>query len=603
VTVEEAAFEWTAFAGRLHPLVLHLPIGLFAGVVVLEVLSWWPSMSQRSESKHGVEAARRVTALVGAASAALAAFCGWWLGEEGGYDEELLSDHRWMSIGFAVLFAGAALLERRGAESGRVWARRGVLAFAGALLGVAGHHGGMLTHGSSFLASKAPAWLAPYVGHDNEAPLLPIVAVADGAGDGRAGADGGAAQNDVGTLAFAALARRCIECHGPDQQKGGLRLDVAADLLSVVEPFDAPASELMRRVLLPASHADFMPSEGEPLRDDEVLALRNWINAGAPLAAVEEARAEVEQAAASREERLASVAAASGALLVPLAPLDSSLGLRADLSRGDEAVDAAHVAALADVAQQIVELSFAGRDIEAGAFDALPELAAVHTLRLERATVAGAPLDDAAARAALAHTPNVERVVLHGTAIGDGLVDALIALPQLAELFVADTRLSAAALARLAARTPPIAVHGDAPLVDDPFTNSPRVVIVLDAARERLVVLREIGVEHHDELASHAFDAALESITLPDGRAVSLTPGALTPDPRTPGEQRLANGHVLRVNTAADGAQLEELDAAGAVVWSFTDRERFPAGLAAAWIVEDDFAPNRPTATSGSRDG
>jgi uncharacterized membrane protein len=583
LTVEQTAFEWTAFGGRLHPLLLHLPIGLFGGVVVLELLSWLPG-ARSGEAGRGVATARRVVACVGALSAAVAALSGWWLAEEGGYDAELLSDHRWMAIGFAVLFAGAALLERTGAEAGRVWARRGVLAFAGALLAVAGHHGGMLSHGTSFLASKAPAWLAPLVGHEAETPALPIVANVGAA----SGTNTGAAADDVGSRAFAALARRCIECHGPDQQKGGLRLDVAADLLSVVVPYDAPASELMRRVLLPASHADFMPSEGEPLRDDEVLSLRDWINAGAPLAAVEEARAEVEQAAASREERLANVAAASGALLVPLAPLDPSRGLRADLSRGDEAVDAAHLAALADVAAEIVELSFAGRDVEAGAFDALPQLPSVHTLRLERATIAGAPLDDAAARSALVHTPNVERVVLHGTAIGDGLVETLLALPQLAELFVADTRLTSAALARLAAHTPSIAVHGDAPLVDDPFTNSPRIVVVLDAARERLVVLREIGVEHHDELASHAFDAALTEIELPDGRSVALTPDA----------PPLANGHTLRVNTAADGPQLEELDAAGTVVWSFTDRERFPSGIAAAWIVEDDFAPNRPTASS-----
>ncbi|TDJ74582.1 MAG: DUF1553 domain-containing protein [Planctomycetota bacterium] len=85
------------------------------------------------------------------------------------------------------------------------------------------------------------------------------------------------------------LARRCFECHGPDKQKGSLRLDVRDSLFRgpdpdfpPVVPGDLEASGLFERVTLPADDPDVMPAKGEPLSVDEIEVLRKWITAGAP---------------------------------------------------------------------------------------------------------------------------------------------------------------------------------------------------------------------------------------------------------------------------------------------------------------------------------
>jgi uncharacterized membrane protein len=495
-----AAFEWTVFAGRLHPLLLHLPIGLFAGVVVLEGLALVPG-----EQRRGVTFARRLLALVGAGAALVAALSGWWLADEGGYDAELVDDHRWMAIGFAVVFALAALLERRDAPPRRELARRAALVLAGALVAVAGHHGGMLSHGTTFLSSKAPAWLAPFVGHEAEA-AAPVALVAD-------------AQGSLGGRAFAALARRCIECHGPDQQKGGLRLDLAADLATVLVPGDAPASELMRRVMLPASHPDFMPTEGEPLTDAEVLALRDWINAGAPFEELETARAVEAAAAAVAAQSLADVAAQSGAVLVPVDPAAPQGAMRADYGRGDGVVGADELRALAALAPRLSELSLAGRDLAPDAAAALPDLAALRVLRLERTRVGGAPLGDADAARLVQRTPNVEKLVVHSTGVGDDWLQRLGALPTLAELYVADTRLSPAALARFAAARPALRLVGAAVGLDDPLVGGPRHVLAADASRGRLAFVREL-VDDHETVWEREIEFLHDLALLPSGHVL-----------------------------------------------------------------------------------
>jgi hypothetical protein len=92
--------------------------------------------------------------LGGAVGAVAAAVLGWLHADWGGYGAEAprtLALHRWVGTAAAVWAAGLAVLaevdSRRGVRSRRVR----LLLFAGALLvGVAGHLGGILTHGEDF---------------------------------------------------------------------------------------------------------------------------------------------------------------------------------------------------------------------------------------------------------------------------------------------------------------------------------------------------------------------------------------------------------------------------------------------------------------------
>ena len=89
------------------------------------------------------------------------------------------------------------------------------------------------------------------------------------------------------------LRERCFACHGAVKQEGGLRLDTAAlaikggDSGAVIQPGDADASLLLQRITA-EDESQRMPPEGEPLKPDQIAALRGWIAQNAPAPADEE---------------------------------------------------------------------------------------------------------------------------------------------------------------------------------------------------------------------------------------------------------------------------------------------------------------------------
>ena len=83
------------------------------------------------------------------------------------------------------------------------------------------------------------------------------------------------------------LIKRCSECHGPDKQKGELRLDSRALALKPAKsgklalvPGKPEESEILKRVLA-SDPDDVMPPKEPRLTAAEVDSLRRWIAAGA----------------------------------------------------------------------------------------------------------------------------------------------------------------------------------------------------------------------------------------------------------------------------------------------------------------------------------
>ncbi len=82
------------------------------------------------------------------------------------------------------------------------------------------------------------------------------------------------------------LAARCYQCHGPDVQQNGLRLDSLAAALAgsgsgkVIVPGDSEKSRLVRRLL--GLERPQMPYGAPPLSPEHIGLIREWINQGAP---------------------------------------------------------------------------------------------------------------------------------------------------------------------------------------------------------------------------------------------------------------------------------------------------------------------------------
>jgi mono/diheme cytochrome c family protein len=114
------------------------------------------------------------------------------------------------------------------------------------------------------------------------APVLIFVAVLAGRADA---ADGRANPGRFEATVRPVLIDRCVKCHGPAKQRGGLRLDTRAAMLkggesgAAVVPGKAGESLLLEMV-----ESGEMPPKGEPrLTAAQVAELRAWLDAGAPL--------------------------------------------------------------------------------------------------------------------------------------------------------------------------------------------------------------------------------------------------------------------------------------------------------------------------------
>jgi len=248
-------------------LLVHLPIGMLAALAFLEIVARIPCFKNANANAGFILA-------LAAPLAVVTAICGWLLSLGGGYDETLLAWHKWLGTATAVAAIIAAILFWRG----KISAYRASLFIAVALLMVAGHLGGSLTHGSDYLTRYAPSPIKK---------LLGITAVKETSAP--------VSINDLRALpVFTGVIEpifesKCVSCHGAQKSKGGLRLDSFAALQKggkddvTIKPGDAAQSPMVQRALLPVSDDDHMPPEGKPqLTAAEITVLKWWIDAGAP---------------------------------------------------------------------------------------------------------------------------------------------------------------------------------------------------------------------------------------------------------------------------------------------------------------------------------
>ena len=283
------------FFGRLHPAVVHFPIALLMVAAGLEVARW-----RRREPSP----AAAVCLSVAAVAAVVAVGCGWAYAhfDAAGADEALLFRHRWTGVAVAVaaVVSLASLPSaRRDPDGPLLGVYRVALVLAGAGVALSGHFGGQLVYGEgyaleAFGSSRPKVEPGAVVAESDpvavEEPVDGTPAPADGAGGAGAGADAsGAGEVDFVRDVLPILDQHCYECHGPTgKARGGLRLSNTDDLLSddevlrILVAGDADASLLVQLIRLPVDDEDRMPAEGDPLSEDQIRIIADWIDQGAP---------------------------------------------------------------------------------------------------------------------------------------------------------------------------------------------------------------------------------------------------------------------------------------------------------------------------------
>lgn len=257
--------ELWQISGRLHPLVVHFPISLLWVGLLLECIAW----RKKSDLFHS---AIGIILWVGTSTAALAVGLGFILINQDDYTGNTITIHQWSGITTAIL-SGLTLYAFISKETKSYR----LLLFL-TVLGVsfAGHYGAMLTHGEDYLdLSKEEK--------TQKIALNPSLHV-----EKLQGKIDPNQKQDLGIEARNIIANHCYDCHSIKKSKGKLRLDALEYMLKGGE--EGPAlvvghpekSEMIRRIKLPASHDDAMPTKGKRLTKKEIEILEVWVKQGAP---------------------------------------------------------------------------------------------------------------------------------------------------------------------------------------------------------------------------------------------------------------------------------------------------------------------------------
>lgn len=285
------------------------------------------------------------------------------------------------------------------------------------------------------------------------------------------------------------LDEKCVRCHGSRAQKGGLRLDNFASVIrggesgKVIAPGKTDDSELVRRIMMPASSSDAMPPAGRPgLTLAEGQLILWWIGAGADdtstiLAASPPPLVQriLEEIGVRNESPVFAqpVALPDARTLAELRRtfqvqlLFSGGGfLRAQPKFDRDPAQPLPVEALSSVAPQLVWLDLSNT----GVSDA--QLAALAGLRkLQRLNLSGTRASDATVRR-LIGLPFLETLNLYGTAVTDVALRAFAKMPSLNTVYLSETAVTPRGIAQFSASHPQVRIvwqgtdHGDIVTID-----------------------------------------------------------------------------------------------------------------------------------------
>ncbi len=492
--------SWGGFFGRLHVVVLHLPIGLLIGAFTLEVFG----LLRRSK---GYDIAAAWLFVLGALSAVVAVASGMLLGLEEAASNadpgkapqsvwqlltadtaeqgvsETLGWHMWLGITLMIVALVAAVLKVVAVR--RQWPDDvatpdhggwplGVarLALIGAMTAMpfAGHLGGNMTHTPTFLFERAPFDVPESLVYwPEQAPEQAAVAVegVDYKPDGSVAAWNGVIQP--------ALNNSCISCHGTTKKNGGVQLHTLRAAFEsegfdypVITAGDAQFSSLHTVITLPQSHDYFMPPDPKDALDNQTVQfIGEWI---------QNFDGKLEDPAPKDNDSAGDQGAAA-----PARPVIDPVVIRAIEDAGGSAqsvsqeenpellavkfayiqtLDPEAVAKIGNAADKIADLAFDGsgfNDANAQQLSGLPKLT---RLNLKDTAITDAGL------AALPDMPRIEWLNLFGTEISDAGIDALKRYGTLKKLYVTGTAITEQGVARLRTALPETEVYSD---FDDRF--------------------------------------------------------------------------------------------------------------------------------------
>jgi uncharacterized membrane protein len=463
----EKSSDTIRFLGRFHPVILHLPIGIFSLIIIQELMS----MFSRYKPQPGL-----IAIFIGAASAVVAVLFGFMLYMGGSYEmSELLGDHLWGGIIFAcaavltLIVKAWPLPEKVSQKLYRVmiFGSIGIMTYAS-------HGGASITHGEDYLVEYAPNPIRKVLGHEPKVDSadIPVKPLEE--------------QIAYEDIVQPILNKRCVECHKEGKSKGKFRMDTYELLLKggkegdAVVPGDAVKSNIIYRCELPEDDDEHMPPESKTdIEDHELAVIKWWISAGADPAktvAQLEITDEIRGAIAKLDRSIDPKAGKSDAPTQVKQDLPS-----ADLLKSVAALSKEFPGGLTFESQASSKLTFTGVSLRSNLNDAvfsklksvIPSMVSMdlsstaitdssvkliasakdlRMIRLSETKISDAALDT------LVGLKNLESINLYGTRVSDAGVEKLKSLPHLKHLYLWQTDVSAGMIEKLKAALPGVEI-------------------------------------------------------------------------------------------------------------------------------------------------
>ncbi len=465
------------FIGHFHPVLLHLPIGVF-------ILILFQEMGAIFGKRHHEQVANTsmFPLFFGAASAIIAVIAGFFLfqgGEE--YAENALAErHMWGGLAFAVAAVITFLMKAWTIALAANPAFYRLLLFGSVgVMGFASHDGASMTHGENYLTQYAPDPMRTLIG-------LPKKNVKDVKGvDGPAAPAAKLEDRRVyADVVAPILERRCVQCHKESKSKGKFRMDTYELLVKGgkegpgIEPGNSAKSNILIRVALPDDDEEHMPPEGKPkMEEPEIAIIKWWVDNGAdPVKALKDY-----EVPAPLMEMIAKLAPAgppgssesaenSVAPAAPTGPDDalksqvngiskdfpgalsfesqasSLLTFTAVSLRGN--LDDAGFGKLEALAPHLVTIDLSATKITDQAVGKLVTAKNLRLIRLAETAVTDASIET------LLKLPSLESINLYGTKVTDAGVSKLSGMPNLKRLYLWKTAVTPEAIKALKEKLP-----------------------------------------------------------------------------------------------------------------------------------------------------
>ncbi|MEO8313221.1 MAG: c-type cytochrome domain-containing protein [Pseudomonadota bacterium] len=428
------------FIGRFHVLALHLPIGILAMAIGVEVYG-------RLRKTDRFDKATDVLWIAGACSALLTVVLGLMHAAELGADQPGVIAHRNAGVALLLISVVAAAMRVSWWRAyQRLWPA-GVATTAGLLI-VTGHLGGNLTHGETYLVEYGPAPLRRLAGLSD--PPVKVSKLEDG--------------DLFANVVNPSLQQRCSTCHNNSKRSGEFSVISYESIMkggengAVIVSGDPEQSDLFRRVSLAHDDDEFMPKDGKtPLSDDQVKAIRWWIQAGAPkkasLALLQppaDVRPAILRSLGLASEDAKAPSGAEMALTEGTREADESLpALNVDTAAPELIVDAEQrgfVVRPIAMANPLLDVSITPNHRIANDDLAVLERLSTQVVQLD---LTGAGLKDSDL-AAVAKFTNVERLRLSKNDITDAGLGKLTGLERLESISLTETKVTPRGIVRLA---------------------------------------------------------------------------------------------------------------------------------------------------------